>query len=1143
MSATLEDELSIDSKTDKKIQITQDKTSDYHQGTVSSTHSKSTAAKAHFRIDWRQLTYYKKERRSLASHLLCNKLTNKQEQQQEENTYSYEDEPEEDEASLEDGSRPSYLEGGRLSRASNEQTSGPKRKPILNSLDGCFKSGELSAILGPSGAGKSTFLSALFGNKQESSYGQTKVTWFPPQADPSTDLATGAAATGKTQTVPLDTKRSVRIAILPQQDHLLNHLTVYETLMFASKIKNPQKANCKSFHRVNVKRVAKTLKLTECLQTRCGRLSGGQYKRVSIAQELLSEPDVIILDEPTSGLDAMTCLTTVRTLKSIALKHPISIILTIHQPDIDVFNLFDKIYVIAQGGLAIYEGPPSEVVPTLAQVNLFMPSDSYNPARFIVENAFVAGPEQSVDSMSVMDSQLTPTLDGLVKPAATGCEHEELADESNESEDEESDHDEKHDKANPLSAASFLRQSLSSITGALSGVPVSLKLSTHDLSNGAPNGPANLILGKGNDKRFRDSGRQPLLNIGIQTADGKLITSDQLTTSSRQLSRSATFNMESEMRRQTLERLRTLKRLNAMQKERYYNGTGTLTDGSLTLSDVLSQQTSLSLNEDHHHRNHHQSTGSGSSATGRPVSIDSGAMAPVSPSASSSASSSWTEARDHLESGGDKLERASVLSAVSSHEQDHLNHQQLASHAANAKSKEGSGSSGYSQTTDQSLHEMQGHHHHSHNHHLLMMTNANEERFSATTTKSGRGKLPRRQFDKRLSAKRIHSKQGDHPMWYHSFLLTHRTWLSIVRDPVFFGIQFAMHTTIPILLALIFGSQQEEGCPRVGNFDLVEFAYADEQSDFLQGTMRSIRKSIGNIGVVFFEMFVLSFAINCITALVFPLDMYVLLKEHRNGWYSLKSYFFGRTLADLPVPIVLHSMAMSILCYMTGQPLSWWRFLAVIGIVILASLVAQSVGLTIGALLMRSSQSAVLAAAGIVAPFFALSGFIVRIHTLPWVAQWAAQGSYLYHLLNGFIVMRYGFGRCPCSEQDFLLDEAHKIPGNIKTMASMWVGTYSNEFETSPQVLGAQLEQHQRENRTNIDPNIDIIDKLMGAFKMANSFGHKVDNCNDVLPYAMLDFNLHDSDIWHCVVALVIMLFISRFITFSAIYYKIRSFS
>lgn len=413
---------------------------------------------------------------------------------------------------------------------------------------------------------------------------------------------------------------------------------------------------------------------------------------------------------------------------------------------------------------------------------------------------------------------------------------------------------------------------------------------------------------------------------------------------------------------------------------------------------------------------------------------------------------------------------------------------------------------------------------------------------TTTTIEEEEPRKLRRKFDKRLSAKHNCSKQTGYPILYHALLLTHRTWLSIVRDPIFFGIQACMHTLIPIVLAAIFGSVQEEGCPRIGNFDLVDFAYSDSEN-LIQGTVRSIRQSIGNIGIVFFEMFVICFAINCITALVFPLDMYVLLKEYRNGWYSLRSYFMGRTLADLPVPVVLHSIGMAILYFMTGQPHSLWRFSSIVLLVILASLVAQSVGLTIGALLMKSSQSAVLAAAGIVAPFFALSGFIVRIHTLPAIAQLAANASYLYHLLNGFIILRYGFGRCQCSQEDFEQNSAHQIPSNLHTMASMWIGTYSEEYANSTSVLAAAHQLGHSPNRSNVDPNIDVVDKMMTAFKMANSYGHQIDDCQDVLPYAMLDFNQRDQDIYYCFYALIVMLLITRLVTFSAIYYKIRSFA
>jgi len=1014
------DELSIDSQSNKvyKLNINQ------------------VDKRPHFTINWRQLTYYHRERRPLFNS----------------------------------------------AKRTPEDTQKVGKKLILNSLDGCFKSGQLSAILGPSGAGKSTFLSALFGDKQESAFGQTKVTWF----------------TDSKHTVPIESnvkQRPIRIAFLPQHDHLLDHLSVYEALMFASKIKNATRLNEMkklnsserlAFHKQNVRRVAKMLKLLECLETRCGRLSGGQYKRVSIGQELLSEPDVIILDEPTSGLDAMTCLTTVRTLKSIAMKHPISIVLTIHQPDIDVFNLFDHIYVIAQGGRAIYEGPPEGVAQTLASANLHMPTSSYNPARFIVEHAFIAPPDTA-------DLSHTSGLSTFGSGQGNGQDGEEEDDDElyqETSENLDAAEDEHHRQKGDFEAqgaklqdykSNLFKRSLISLTDALNYKQTSSKQAI---------GPKNL----------RESGRKPLLNFGgVKTSDGKFIPSEELGFLDKNKRAEELFE------KHQLQRLDLLKRLNQVQKSKYYPQSSGSTHNAT--SSELSSATSSSSSD-----TSSEICSSDSISDNRPNSAN-GSHKTIETNTTEAKQDCIVILEGNNEEPSRKVGQADASGGIS-----------------NKTSGLGSSNSFRLNTT-------------SFNSNSLRTTSCMSTTFSelsGTLGTLGRKKL-RRQFDKRLSARHNNSKQNDYPIFYHSYLLTHRTWLSIVRDPIFFGIQFCMHTTIPILLALIFGSQQEEGCPRLGQFDLVDFAYREDSNEFIKATMQSIRQSIGNIGVIFFEMFVLSFAINCITALVFPLDMYVLLKEYRNGWYSLRSYFIGRTLADLPVPIALHSMAMTILYYMTGQPHEWWRFGAIIVIVIIASLVAQSVGLTIGALLMRSSQSAVLAAAGIVAPFFALSGFIVRIHTLPWIAQWAANGSYLYHLLNGFIIMRYGFGRCPCDSSDFQENDQHKIPHNLRTMASIWIGTYSNEYETLPSERGTQLVAHQ--NRTNIDPNIDLVDKLTGAFKMANSYGHKVESCDDVLPYAMLDFNLHDSDIWYSCMALVLMLLVTRLATFSAIYYKIRSFA
>lgn len=1019
------DELSMDSSCRDKAEKLQDASekSEKELSTLGSIES-SDRARSHFRIDWRQLTYYQKPK-SFIEKCLSGRLSPK-----EVNNLSYEQR--------------------------KAQENQPKK--ILNSLDGCFRSGELSAILGPSGAGKTTFLSTLFGSKQDDGFGQTKVTWLNEELSDQK----GAGRPSK--------RRPLRIAFLPQHDHLLHHLTVYETLMFASKIKNAtRKGRSKNFHRSNVKRVAKMLKLSECLDTRCNKLSGGQYKRVSIGQELLSNPDVIILDEPTSGLDAMTCLTTIQTLKSIVTQQPMSIILTIHQPDMDVFRLFDQVYVIAQGGLAIYEGPPSGILSTLAEVNLHPPMVGYNPARFIVENSFVADANCDFNRKATFD----------------GC---------NESGTEVSASDSESETDECKDGKSYIKRSMLSLSDALTGREMA------------------------SDKHRRD--KRPLLNIGVQTIDGQLITSNQL----NKVNPADCSKYEAAQ----VERMSLLKRLNAMQKAKYYPYGQANMDH---LSDI--SQNRLSSGSDQ------TSSGRSSASNQHPREVNNCEtnIDKTSTSGKSDYSSAgWSDNHKASQGSVKGVEKANSLAELVSESPTCDDLGKLREEPAGSMQMIDSSLAGRDSIL--SSPELV----------VLSFSATDESRSSsprsASTWKAVHAadleplKGKRRQFDKRLSAKHNCSRQNDNPIWYHTFLLTHRTWLSIIRDPIFFGIQAAMHTIIPLLLALIFGSVQDEGCPRLGNFDLVQFAYSDND-DFIQQTIGSIRSSMGNIGIVFFEMFVLSFSINCITALVFPLDMYVLLKEYRNGWYSMRSYFFGRTLADLPIPVVLHSMGMSILYFMTSQPHSLWRFLMIILMVILASFVAQSVGLTIGAILMKSSQSAVLTAAGIVAPFFALSGFIVRIHTLPFFARMAAKASYLYHLLNGFIILRYGYGRCPCEEQDLYKNEAHQVPSNIRTLASMWIGTYSDEFANSTAVL-SHLGQS---NRTNIDPNIDLVEKMMSSLKMANSYGHQINDCKDVIPYAMLDFNLKDDDLYECLFALVIMLIISRIITFSAIYYKIRSFT
>lgn len=71
-------------------------------------------------------------------------------------------------------------------------------------------------------------------------------------------------------------------------------------------------------------------------------LTNEQRKRLTIAVELVSNPSIIFMDEPTSGLDARAAAIVMRTVKNISNTNR-TVVCTIHQPSIDIFEAFDEV--------------------------------------------------------------------------------------------------------------------------------------------------------------------------------------------------------------------------------------------------------------------------------------------------------------------------------------------------------------------------------------------------------------------------------------------------------------------------------------------------------------------------------------------------------------------------------------------------------------------------------------------------------------------------------------------------------------------------------------------------------------------------------------------------------------------------------
>lgn len=120
-------------------------------------------------------------------------------------------------------------------------------------------------------------------------------------------------------------------------------------------------------------------------------LSGGERKRLAFASEALTDPALLLCDEPTSGLDSFMAHSVLQVLKRLALKDK-TIILTIHQPSSELFGLFDKLLMMAEGRVA-FLGTPAEAADFFTQMNAPCPMN-YNPADFYVQLlAIVPGKE------------------------------------------------------------------------------------------------------------------------------------------------------------------------------------------------------------------------------------------------------------------------------------------------------------------------------------------------------------------------------------------------------------------------------------------------------------------------------------------------------------------------------------------------------------------------------------------------------------------------------------------------------------------------------------------------------------------------------------------------------------------------------
>ncbi|XP_043199881.1 ATP-binding cassette sub-family G member 1-like [Amphibalanus amphitrite] len=175
------------------------------------------------------------------------------------------------------------------------------------------------------------------------------------------------------------------------------------------------------------------------------------------------------------------------------------------------------------------------------------------------------------------------------------------------------------------------------------------------------------------------------------------------------------------------------------------------------------------------------------------------------------------------------------------------------------------------------------------------------------------------------------------------------------------------------------------------------------------GIGNEAKSAYNNAAQLFFAVMFLLFGALMSTILTFPLEMSVMKKEYMNCWYSVKSYYLAKTVADLPFQIVFPLIYDVIVYFMTSQPMELDRFCMFCLMTILTALVAQSVGLVIGAFC--DIQLAVFLGPITMIPIILFSGFFVNLSTVPVWLSWLSYLSYARYSFEGLMLAVYGFDR------------------------------------------------------------------------------------------------------------------------------------
>jgi ABC-type multidrug transport system ATPase subunit len=222
-----------------------------------------------------------------------------------------------------------------------------KPKKLVDHVSFRAESGEFVVVVGPSGSGKSSLLRSLCGR------------WNPKSG--TVGLSGRDLYSNLRELQPT-------IAFVPQREELLRGLTVRQMLDSTARLRLPADTRSAERREVVATTIAKVA-LNGQADQRIDSLSGGQRKRVALANELLVSPDILFVDEATSGLDEVTDREVMLLLRQLA-RQGTTVVCVTHTLA-NVMGVADSVVGLAPGGIIAFHGTPTEAchqfeIPTLS---------------------------------------------------------------------------------------------------------------------------------------------------------------------------------------------------------------------------------------------------------------------------------------------------------------------------------------------------------------------------------------------------------------------------------------------------------------------------------------------------------------------------------------------------------------------------------------------------------------------------------------------------------------------------------------------------------------------------------------------------------------------------------------------------------